>query len=196
MERVTESGGQPDESAPSPASHPGYRLGDGLTVWLTGLPCAGKTTIADGLKERLGRDGYPVEVLDGDEVRGTLGPELGFSRADRDTNVRRVGFVAHLLARHGVVVICALVSPYRATRDEVRAAHLGRFFEVLVAAPLSVCTRRDVKGLYARQGAGAISGLTGVDDPYEPPLHPELVVTTHTQSVTESVEAVWQALPR
>jgi adenylylsulfate kinase len=172
------------------------RLADGLTVWLTGLPSAGKTTIANGLSARLRAAGYPVEVLDGDAVRQALGPELGFSRLDRDRNVRRVGYVAELLSRHGVVVICALVSPYRATRDEVRAAHRGRFFEVLVAAPLSVCAERDVKGLYACQCAGKMHGLTGVDDPYEPPVTPDLVVPTHIQTVAESVQAVWDALPR
>jgi len=195
MEPVTDRM-RPDASVRDPSSICRRRLGEGLTVWLTGLPSAGKTTIAIGLAARLAASGYPVEVLDGDEIRAVLGPELGFGRVDRDVNVRRVGWVANLLSRHGVVVICALVSPYRTTRDEVRAAHGGRFFEVLVSAPLVVCSRRDVKGLYARQCAGAISGLSGVDDPYEPPLHPELVVQTHTQSVGESVEAVWQALPR
>jgi adenylylsulfate kinase len=107
-----------------------------------------------------------------------------------------VGYVAELLSRHGVVVICALVSPYRLTRDEVRAAHGGRFFEVFVSAPLSVCAERDVKGLYSCQCAGKMSGLTGVDDPYEAPLRPELVVFTATETPAESIQAVWQALPR
>jgi adenylylsulfate kinase len=181
---------------PEPSAAPSARLGDGLTVWLTGLPSAGKTTIADGLAVLLAEAGYPVEVLDGDAVRKVLGPELGFSREDRDRNVRRVGYVAELLSRHGVVVVCALVSPYRSTRDDVRAAHEGRFFEVLVAAPVSVCAERDVKGLYACQCAGDMNGLTGVDDPYEPPTHPELVVHTHTETAAESVRAVWAALPR
>lgn len=172
------------------------RLSEGLTIWLTGLPSAGKTTVALGLAERLRLDGYPIEVLDGDQIRAVLAPELGYGRADRDLNVRRVGWVANLLSSHGVVVICALVSPYRTVRDEVRAAHGGRFFEVLIAAPLSVCSGRDVKGLYARQSAGGMSGLTGMDDPYEPPLRPDLVVPTHTQTVAESVQAVWAALPR
>lgn len=196
MEPMIHSSSLPDATTGGRSSVCRRRLGEGLTVWLTGLPCAGKTTIATGLAARLAGAGFPVEVLDGDEVRAALGPELGFSRADRDANVRRVGFVANLLSRHGVVVICALVSPYRATRDEVRAAHGGRFFEVLVSAPLVVCSRRDVKGLYARQCVGSLHGLTGVDAPYEPPLQPELVVPTHTQSVGESVDAVWQALPR
>lgn len=181
---------------PMPAAGGGGRVSGGLTVWLTGLPSSGKTTIATGLAALLAADGYPVEVLDGDVVRQTLGSDLGFSRDDRDRSVRRVGFVAELLSRHGVFAICALVSPYRSTRDEVRAAHCGRFFEVLVAAPLSVCSARDVKGLYARQRSGKLKGLTGVDDPYEPPIRPELVVPSHTQTVAESVQAVWLALPR
>ena len=172
------------------------RLQDGLTVWLTGLPSAGKTTIAAGLADRLAAHGYPVEVLDGDVVRALLGCNLGYTRADRDENVRRVGFVAHLLSRHGIVAICAMISPYRATRDEVRALHGDRFFEVHVATPTEVCAGRDVKGLYARQRAGEITGLTGVDDPYEVPLRPDLVVPAHEQTAAESVEAVWAALPR
>ncbi len=183
----------PTASVPSAAPR---RLSDGLTVWLTGLPSAGKTTIANGLAERLGDAGYPVEVLDGDCVRRILGPELGYDRKDRDRNVLRVGYVAELLSRHGVVVICALVSPYRSTRDEVRARHGDRFFEILVAAPSSVCAERDVKGLYACQSAGELKGLTGVDDPYEPPVRPDLMVPTHTQTVAESVQAVWDALPK
>ncbi|MEA2844596.1 MAG: adenylylsulfate kinase, partial [Actinomycetota bacterium] len=181
---------------PAPAPRTGPRLADGLTVWLTGLPSAGKTTIADALARRLLAEGYPVEVLDGDVLRDLLGRDLGFCRADRDENVRRVGFVANLLSRHGVIAVCALVSPYRATRDEVRALHGPRFFEVHVAAPCEVCVHRDVKGLYVRQRAGEITALTGVDDPYEAPLHPELVVPTDQQTVEESVEAVWAALPR
>ncbi len=186
----------PGQMISVPSSAAPHRLGDGLTVWLTGLPSAGKTTIANGLAERLTQAGYPVEVLDGDCVRKVLGPELGYSREDRDRNVRRVGYVAELLSRHGVVVVCALVSPYRSTRDAVRAEHEGRFFEVLVATPPSVCAERDVKGLYASQSAGDMNGLTGVDDPYEPPLDPDVVVPTHTQTVAESVQTVWDALPR
>ena len=196
MENLTD---KVDERHPAPADAPVAArrgLAAGLTVWLTGLPSSGKTTIADGLAVRLTDCGYPVEILDGDEARRVLGPELGFDRQDRDRNVRRVGYVAQLLSRHGVVVICALVSPYRAARDDVRAAHDGRFFEVWVTAPVSVCAERDVKGLYACHCAGDMKGLTGVDDPYEPPLRPELVVPTHTQTVAESVQAVWEALPR
>ena len=166
-------------------------LADGLTVWFTGLPSAGKTTIAAGLAACLRAEGFAVEVLDGDAVRADLSRDLGFSRADRDENVRRVGYVAHLLSRNGVVALCALASPYRAARDAVRAGHgVGRFFEVHVATPLDVCRRRDVKGLYARQAGGVLAGLTGADDPYEPPLAPELVVPAHEQTPEESVELV------
>jgi adenylylsulfate kinase len=169
-------------------------LSDGLTVWFTGLPSAGKTTIARALEKRLIEEGHRVEILDGDVVRTHLTKGLGFSRQDRDENIRRIGFVAHLLSRNGVVVLCSVVSPYREVRDELRALHDGRFIEVYVSAPVDVCSERDVKGLYAKQQSGEMSGLTGVDDPYEPPLEPEVVVPTHTQTLDESVETVWQAL--
>jgi adenylylsulfate kinase len=167
----------------------------GLTVWFTGLPSAGKTTLARAVEKRLVDNGRAVEVLDGDIVRNYLTCDLGFSKEDRTENVRRVGFVADLLSRNGVVVLCSVISPYRDARDEVRRLHGDRYFEVYVATPLDICSARDVKGLYARQRAGEVQGLTGVDDPYEPPLHPDVVVPTHTQSVDESVEIVWQALP-
>ena len=169
-------------------------LDAGLTVWLTGLPSAGKTTIAHALEKRLLAAGHSVEVLDGDVVRTHLTRGLGFSREDREENVRRIGFVAHLLSRNGVVVVVPVISPYRAVRDEVRELHDGRFFEVHVAAPVEVCSERDVKGLYARQRQGDITGLTGVDDPYEPPLSPELVLHPETSTLDESVEELWQAL--
>ncbi|MDP8992560.1 MAG: adenylyl-sulfate kinase [Actinomycetota bacterium] len=170
------------------------RSEEGVTVLFTGLPSAGKTTIARALEKRLLDEGRKVEVLDGDVVRTHLCKGLGFSREDRDENIRRVGFVADMLSRNGVVVLCSVIAPYRAVREEVRAFHTGRFLEVYVSTPVDVCAERDVKGLYARQRAGEISGLTGVDDPYEAPLDPEVVVPAHTQSVEESVEAVWQAL--
>ena len=172
----------------------GNRRDAGLTVWLTGLPSSGKTSIARALEVRLGQAGWPVEVLDGDVVRTHLTRGLGYSREDRDENVRRVGFVAELLSRHGVVVLCSLVSPYRSAREEVRARHGGRFFEVYVSTPAEVCVGRDVKGLYARARAGEVMGMTGVDDPYEPPLTPDLVVPAHLQTLEESVESVWIAL--
>jgi adenylylsulfate kinase len=170
-------------------------LTDGATVWLTGLPSAGKSTIASALEKRLLDAGYRVEILDGDAVRTHLTKDLGFSREDRDENVRRIGFVAQLLSRNGVIVLVPVIAPYRGARDEVRALHEdGRFIEVHVATPVEVCSERDVKGLYAQQRDGKIAGLTGVDDPYEPPLDPEVVVRTQEQSLEESVETVWRAL--
>ncbi len=170
-------------------------LNGGLTVWFTGLPSAGKTTLAHALAKRLTDAGYErVEVLDGDVAREHLTKGLGFSREDRAENVRRIGWVASLLARNGVIVLASVISPYRDDRDAVRQMHEGRFVEVHVATPVEVCATRDVKGLYAKQRAGEIRGLTGVDDPYEAPLHPELVVNTQEQSIEESVELVWRAL--
>lgn len=164
----------------------------GLTVWFTGLPSSGKTTLAAALEKRLVSAGRVVEILDGDAVRRHLSADLGFSRADRDENVRRVGYVAHLLSRNGIVVLCALVSPYRRARDEIRALHEARFIEVHVAASAEECARRDVHGLYARQRAGQLHGLTGVDDPYEPPYAAEVILQTHVRPVDECVEAVWR----
>lgn len=162
----------------------------GRTVWLTGLPSAGKTTIARAVAERL--DG-PVEILDGDEVREFLSKDLGFSKADRDTQVQRVGWVAARLARNGVTVLVSLVSPYAAAREKVRALHGeagADFYEVHVATPLSVAAGRDVKGLYARAFAGEIANFTGVDDPYEPPVSPDLVIHTQNETVAESAARV------
>ncbi len=169
-------------------------LSDGLTVWLTGLPSAGKTTIAHALEKRLLAAGHRVEVLDGDVLRTHLTRGLGFSREDREENVRRIGFVAHLLSRNGVVVVVSVISPYRGVRDELRELHGGRFFEVHVATPVDVCAERDVKGLYAKQRAGELQGLTGVDDPYEAPVQPEAVIHTEHQTLEQSVETLWQAL--
>jgi adenylylsulfate kinase len=151
----------------------------GVTVWFTGLPSAGKTTIANLVAGRLA-ERRPVEVLDGDVVRTHLSRGLGFSKADRDENIRRIGYVAGLLTGHGVTVLVSAVSPYRAVRDEIRTkiGRVGGFVEVHVAADLATCRARDVKGLYAKQARGELRGLTGVDDPYEPPLAPELVLDT------------------
>lgn len=166
-------------SAPPPA---------GTTVWFTGLPSAGKTTLARALAQRLGG---AHELLDGDEVREFLTQGLGFSREDRDTNVLRIGWVAATLAKHGVLVLASVISPYADTRAAVRALHDQRgagFLEVHVAAPVQVCSERDVKGLYARQREGGLVGLTGVDAPYEVPTAPDAVVPTHQQTLDESVE--------
>ncbi|MFE5857629.1 MULTISPECIES: adenylyl-sulfate kinase [unclassified Streptomyces] len=165
----------------------------GATIWLTGLPSAGKTTIALALAERLAADGRRVEVLDGDEIREFLSAGLGFSRADRHTNVQRIGFVAELLASNGVTVLVPVIAPYADSRDAVRKRHGAEgtsYVEVHVATPLDVCSERDVKGLYARQAAGQISGLTGVDDPYEVPLAPDLRIESQHQTVQESAAAL------
>jgi adenylylsulfate kinase len=162
----------------------------GLTIWLTGLPCSGKTTIAYAVAERI--EG-PVEILDGDEVREHLSRGLGFSKEDRDTQVLRVGWVARLLASHGVTVLVSLVSPYAAARDKVRALHEETgvaFYEVHVDVPVSVAAERDVKGMYARALAGELANFTGVDDPYEPPVSPDLRIASAEESVAESAARV------
>jgi len=165
----------------------------GFTIWLTGLPCSGKSTIARKLARRLLRRGRRVEVLDGDLIRQSLSYGLGFNREDRDRNILRVAFVANLLARNDVIVIVAVVSPYRAARDEARRV-LQRFVEVYVECPLNECERRDVKGMYKRARSGELRGFTGVDDPYEAPLDAELTVATNLQSSDESAARVEAAL--
>lgn len=165
----------------------------GATVWLTGLPSAGKTTIAYALAERLRAEGHRVEVLDGDEIREFLSAGLGFSREDRHTNVQRIGFVAELLASNGVKALVPVIAPFADSREAVRKRHAAEgtaYLEVHVATPVEVCSERDVKGLYAKQAAGEISGLTGVDDPYEAPGSPDLRIESHTQSVQESASAL------
>lgn len=165
----------------------------GFVVWLTGLSGAGKSTLAATLARELVARGVHVEVLDGDEVRTHLSKGLGFSREDRDTNVRRIGYVAKLVARAGACVITAAISPYRATRDEQRA-HIGNFVEVYCACPLPVLVERDPKGLYKKALAGEIQHFTGVDDPYEPPSCPEVVVATDVESKEESAAKVLRKL--
>lgn len=167
--------------------------GQGATIWLTGLPSAGKTTIAVELAERLRSEGHRVEVLDGDEIREFLSAGLGFSREDRHTNVQRIGFVAELLASNGVKALVPVIAPYTDSREAVRGRHQSEgtaYLEVHVATPVEVCSVRDVKGLYAKQAAGEISGLTGVDDPYEAPEEPDLRIESHTQSVQQSAAAL------
>lgn len=178
-------------AAQPPAGEPGG------TVWLTGLPSAGKTTLARAVAADLAGRGRRVELLDGDLVRESLCADLGFSRSDRDANVGRIGFVAALLAKHGVLVLAPVVSPYAAARAAVRARHAEvgvPFLEVHVATSVDECAARDVKGLYARQRRGELSGLTGVDDPYEPPLAPEVRVDTTGRAVTEGAAAILAAL--
>jgi adenylyl-sulfate kinase len=165
----------------------------GFTVWFTGLPSAGKSTLAELLSHELRERGHGVEVLDGDVVRQHLCKGLGFSKEDRDENIRRIGFVCGLLTRHGAVAIAAAISPYRAIRDEVRAS-VGNFVEVYVKTSVETCIQRDVKGLYKKALAGEIKGFTGVDDPYEPPLKPELTIETETESPQESVARILRGL--
>lgn len=158
---------------------PSHPINRGCCIWLTGLSGAGKSTIAGILAACLERRGRTVTLLDGDIVRTHLSKGLGFSKEDRDTNIRRIGFVASEVVRHGGAAICAAVSPYDSTRDEARQMVGARSFVlVYVATPLEVCERRDVKGLYAKARRGEIKGLTGIDDPYEPPPSPDIVLTT------------------
>ncbi|MBT1091081.1 adenylyl-sulfate kinase [Streptomyces sp. Tu102] len=165
----------------------------GATVWLTGLPSAGKTTIAYELAGRLRAEGHLVEVLDGDEIREFISAGLGFGREDRHTNVQRIGFLAELLARNGVKALVPVIAPYADSREAVRKRHQeggAPYIEVHVATPVEVCSVRDVKGLYAKQAAGELSGLTGVDDPYEQPETPDLRIESQHQTVQESAAAV------
>lgn len=169
----------------------------GVTVWFTGLSGAGKTTIADAVAAALRCTGREVEVLDGDELRRSLSAGLGFSRDDRDTHVRRVGFVAELLARHGVITLVPVIAPYATTRDGVRShhdAHGSGYLEVHVATPLSECIRRDVKGLYTRAAAGEFTGMTGIDDPYEEPDKPDLRLDTTGLDVSTAAQRVLDLL--
>jgi len=174
----------------SPNGLPAAGARRGFTLWLTGLSGAGKSTVAGAVGERLRAEGLAVEVLDGDEVREHLSKGLTFSREDRDINVRRIAYVAKLLSRHGVGVITAAISPYRSTRDDARREIGEGFVEVFVNAPLEECIRRDVKGLYDKALAGKIGSFTGVSDPYEAPLAPELELRTDQETLEQSVERV------
>jgi adenylylsulfate kinase len=167
----------------------------GVTVWMTGFSGAGKSTITDALAIELVKRGYDIEVLDGDVMRENLTKGLGFSKEDRDTNLRRIGFVAELLTKHNVITIVPVISPYRSMRQEMREK-IGSFVEVFVNAPLNVCEERDVKGLYKRARAGEIKMFTGIDDPYEPPTNPEIECRTDLEELNESVEKVINGLKK
>jgi adenylyl-sulfate kinase len=165
----------------------------GFTLWFTGLSGAGKSTISEQIFERLKTSGAKVELLDGDVVRTHLSKGLGFSKEDRDTNVRRIGFVSELLSRNGVIALVAAISPYREVREEIRG-RIGNFVEIYVHCPIEVLAKRDVKGLYKKALAGEIPGFTGVSDPYEPPLRPEVTIDSSREAVDDSVEKVWTKL--
>ena len=162
----------------------------GLTLWFTGLSGSGKSTLATFLTPKLKELGKKVEILDGDEVRENLSKGLGFSKEDRDTNIRRIGFVANLLARNGVVAITAAISPYREIRNEVRSKAQAAFVEVYVHCPIDVLEDRDTKGLYKKAKAGIIKNFTGISDPYEAPENPEVLVDTSKETIEQSAEKI------
>jgi adenylylsulfate kinase len=164
-------------------------MAKGVTVWFTGLPCSGKTTVANRVADMLKKQGLKVERLDGDTVRKGLTSDLGFSKEDRDENIKRITFVAKLLTRNGVIVLATFVSPYRERRQLTRE-EIGSFMEVYVRCSLEECIKRDVKGMYLKAMAGEIKDFTGVNDPYEEPLSPELVLDTDKETVEESAQKV------
>jgi adenylylsulfate kinase len=165
----------------------------GFTIWFTGLSGAGKSTLSEMIEKRLRARGRNVEVLDGDIVRTHLSKGLGFSREDRDTNIKRIGFVCGLLTRNGVICISAAIAPYREAREWARR-EIGNFVEVYVNCPLEVCRQRDVKGLYQLADEGKLKNFTGIDDPYEEPEHPELVIETDKETVEESLARIFAKL--
>ena len=168
-------------------------MAQAFTVWLTGLPCSGKSTLAELVTAELTRAGHQVQLLDGDVIRREWRRELGFSRSDREENIRRVAFGCRLLNAHGVTTVAALVSPYRALRDEARAS-IPRFVEVHVRAPLETCIRRDVKGMYRKALAGEIPDFTGVSAPFEAPISPELVIDTDQESAAQCAARIMERL--
>jgi len=173
------------------------RRAGGATVWLTGLPSAGKTTLALALADELRARGADVEILDGDQVRTHLSAGLGFTRQDRETQVTRIGFVAELLARHGVIVLVPVIAPYADAREKVRIHHAATgstLLQVHLSTPVEVCAERDVKGLYAKAYRGEISSMTGVDDPYEIPADPDLRIDTAAVDKDDSVAALLDLL--
>jgi len=168
-------------------------MASGITLWFTGIPSSGKSAIARRVRDLLADRGLPVELLDGPEVRQSLSRGLGFTREDREENVRRIGYVAQLLSRNGVIAICAAVSPYRATRDEIRR-HVTNFVEIYVECPVPVAESRDTEGLYAKARAGVIDDFTGVSDPYEPPEKPEVHIQSDRESIDQSAAKVVKTL--
>ena len=169
---------------------------NGFTIWFTGMSGAGKSTLSHALIARLREaGGEKIELLDGDIVRTNLSKGLGFSREDRDTNIRRIGFVSELLSRNGVIAVVAAISPYRDTREEVKR-RIPNFVEVFVDCPLGVLVSRDTKGLYSRALSGEVGHFTGISDPYEAPLNPCVVVHSERESVEESVNKIWRELER
>ena len=167
----------------------------GLTLWLTGLPCSGKTTIAILLKHALEARGHPVELLDGDELRRWSEADAGFSREERTRYLRRVAHLCHLLTKHGVMVVAAFVAPYREVREDVRQRLGSRLIEIYIDTPLDECIRRDVKGMYKQALAGTITHFTGVSDAYEPPTNPHMTIQTLGESPQESAQKILDALP-
>lgn len=180
----------PEQVRPAQPLAPAHR---GLAVWFTGLSGAGKTTLCRSLEQELRSDGYRVQVLDADEVRQHLGSDLGFSKEDRDENISRIGYVARLLVHQDVIVLVAAISPYRVAREKVRH-DIGRFLEIYVNASLEACIQRDPKQLYARALRGEISHFTGIDDPYEAPLHPDVECNTEHEGCAESTARVLSVL--
>jgi adenylyl-sulfate kinase len=165
----------------------------GFTVWLTGMSGAGKTTLSERLMARIRECGAKAELLDGDIIRTNLSRELGFSRADRDTNIRRIGFVAELLSRNGIIVVVAAISPYREAREDVKS-RIPEFVEVFVDCPIEVLAARDVKGLYSKALSGEVGNFTGISDPYEPPLAADVVIHSDRETVDESLDRIWRVL--
>ena len=164
--------------------------GKGFTLWLTGLSGSGKSTLSQAVAEELRKRGRTVERLDGDEIRARLSRGLGFSKADRDENIRRIGFVARLLSRNGAVAMAAAISPYRDVRDEVRRDHDAPFVEIFLDCPIDTLVKRDPKGLYAKALRGEIQQFSGISDPYEPPLAPEITIHTDRETVEASRDVV------
>jgi adenylylsulfate kinase len=162
---------------------------DGFVAWFEGLPCAGKTTLSRAVAERLRSQGLRVEILDGDEVRQMFSPELGYSRKDREFHARRVSYVARMLARNGVAVLVAMITPYETSRQAARATVGGRFAEIWLRCPIEVCRTRDAKGIYRTHPPGS-ARVTGVDDPFEEPLNPELTVDTSSEDAARSTRRI------